>query len=90
MTTPEHVASGPSVLGSFLYGIGPTVLASLPLAMATPTQSPERNFNVIERELEKALLLLKNTVQPKPRREILRELRLLLEEADAVIATAKE
>lgn len=54
--------------------------------MASPVRSPERNLEAIERELGQGLLLLKNTAEPERRREILRKLRLLLREADDIVA----
>jgi len=46
---------------------------------------PERDFAEIEQRLEHALLRLKRTKDPKSKRDLLRELRLLLVEADRVI-----
>ena len=45
----------------------------------------ERDFAELEQRLEQAVLKLKRTKDPKSRRDLLRELRLLLVEADRII-----
>lgn len=46
-----------------------------------------RDFEDVRTDLEKALSRLKASLDPKARKRLLRELRLLIEEADCLVKT---
>ena len=54
--------------------------------MATLPKPPLRDLETVEAELRQIVMRLRNTRDPKARLELLRKLRLLLEEADRIIA----
>jgi hypothetical protein len=53
--------------------------------MAALSNLPHREFNDVRRDLEEAAARLGKTFEPKSRVKLLRELRLLLQEADCLI-----
>lgn len=53
--------------------------------MPSPPETPLREFNAIQQDLEDRISKLKGNLERKPRLELLREVRALLEEADLVI-----
>ena len=54
--------------------------------MSSLPQRPERDFEAVRLDLENVIALLKINSHPKMRVRLLRELRLLLREADDLIA----
>ena len=68
-------------VGLFFSGSG-----RLPLAVACFPEPLERHFSAVQADLEKTVLLFKTTFDPRLRKKLLRELRLLLEEADHLSA----
>lgn len=48
---------------------------------------PDRNFEAVRNDLQDVVSRLKATFDPEVRHELLRELRLLLEEADRLVST---
>jgi hypothetical protein len=53
--------------------------------MASLPKLPLRDFRAVQKDLEDAVLKLRRTFNPKTRAVLLRNLRLLLEEADLII-----
>jgi hypothetical protein len=58
--------------------------------MSTRPIVPNRSFQSIRVEWERLVFWLKNTHDPERRKTLLREVRLLIEEADAIIASEPE
>lgn len=54
---------------------------------SVPNFSPEHSFADVQLALEETVLRLRNTFDPKSGTELLRHLRVLLEDADRLIAT---
>lgn len=54
---------------------------------ALPDSQQFREFTLVQIEIEKAVSILKRTFDPNARVRLLRELRLLIEEADVLISS---
>ena len=57
------------------------------IIVAAESQSQSRDFQSVRRELEAVVAELKTSHDPQTRKNLLRELRLLLEKADRLIAS---
>ena len=56
--------------------------------MSAVPQPPERDFNQVRRDLEELMLRLRNApYEKKVRLKIMKQLRLLLDEADCIVAS---
>jgi len=58
--------------------------------MACQPQEPSRDFDTLRCEVEGMVMLLKNNFEPHSRKRLLRGLRLLLQEADPLIASESD
>jgi hypothetical protein len=57
------------------------------IIMSASSSSSDHSFQSLRLELESAVALLKSTTDPDARKVLLKQLRLLIEEADRLIAS---
>jgi hypothetical protein len=62
-----------------------TLSGRLRFSMASLPKLPLRDFRVVQKDLEDTVIKLRQTFDPKARVKLLRNVRLLLEEADLII-----